>query len=73
MSNYLVNSQPQSTGEHEVHEERCRHLPNVENRQNLGWHADCKSAVKKAKTIYTNILWLTPFSNILWLTPFRAT
>lgn len=55
MPNYCVNKIAQSTGEHEVHEMSCNHLPDLSNQQSLGWHSDCYSAVKKAKDYYSNV------------------
>lgn len=55
MPNYCVNKQAQSTGEHEVHEMSCNHLPDSNNQQDLGWHSDCESAVEKAKDYYDNV------------------
>lgn len=54
MPNYCVNTNSQSDGYHEVHDiGTCSHLPDHANRLALGWHDDCKSAVKKAKESYT--------------------
>jgi hypothetical protein len=54
MPHYLVNDRAQPTGEHEVHETICSHLPDSSNRRPLGWHADCHSAVRAARQIYAN-------------------
>lgn len=51
MPEYVMNKNPQSNGDHEVHETTCTHKPNPENQYPLGWHPNCKSAVAKAKTI----------------------
>jgi hypothetical protein len=55
MPNYYVNTQAQSSGEHEVHESGCSHPPAVENRKSLGYHSNCKSAVTEAKKHYTKV------------------
>lgn len=55
MPNYYVNTQAQDTGEHEVHESGCSHPPDAKNRQSLGYHADCKSAVTEAKKSYSKV------------------
>lgn len=56
MPYYCVNSNAQPTGEHEVHDtNNCNYLPDPENQVDLGWHSDCKSAVKKAQEIYDNV------------------
>lgn len=48
---YCMNKNSQSNGDHEVHDTaKCTRLPKPENRRDLGWHADCRSAVKQAKT-----------------------
>ena len=52
---YLVNKEAQPTGEHEVHETTCDHLPYSWNRQDLGWHLNCQSAVQAAKAYYSNV------------------
>lgn len=51
---YCVNKNAQSTGEHEVHNvtANCSYLPNLENRVNLGSHANCHGAVLTAKAYY---------------------
>lgn len=58
MPNYCVNTNAQSdSGDHEVHDlastKGC--LPNPDNRRDLGWHADCASAVKKALETYSDV------------------
>lgn len=57
MPNYCVNKNAQPTGEHEVHNvtANCNYLPLPSNRLDLGWHADCESAIKKAKNHYSNV------------------
>lgn len=56
---YCVNRNPQPTGEHEVHNlnAQCqsRHFPAPHNQVDLGYHSDCHSAVRKARTIYANV------------------
>lgn len=52
MSKYYVNKNPQVNGDHEVHEEGCFWMPKVENRIDLGFHYNCRSAVVKAKKHY---------------------
>ena len=50
MPDYYVNKKAQIKGDHEVHESTgCPHPANVENREDLGWHASCFSAVTEAK------------------------
>jgi hypothetical protein len=57
MAKYCVNTNPQPTGEHEVHNitAGCRHLPNPSNRRQLGEHATCHGAVAAAKAHYTKV------------------
>lgn len=53
MPNYYVNRNAQENGDHEVHDAAgCPYPPNVENRLDLGWHADCHAAVREAKRHY---------------------
>ena len=52
---YYVNKNPQSTGEHEVHNDTCEHLPEKENRMFLGVYDNCKDAVNEAKKYYSNV------------------
>jgi hypothetical protein len=55
MPNYLVNRQPQTTGEHEVHETTCGHLPDISNQEPLGWFSTCQQAVVEARRRYRNV------------------
>jgi hypothetical protein len=55
MPNYIVNRQPQATGEHEVHETTCSHLPDINNQQHLGSFSTCMQAVVEARRHYTNV------------------
>ena len=59
MPNYCVNINAQdNSGDYEVHETsptRCKHLPNPENREALGWHSDCHGAVAEAKKTYDDV------------------
>jgi hypothetical protein len=57
MPNFCVNKNAQFTGEHEVHNlaANCPHLPALSNRLDLGWHADCHGAIRKAKEYYSNV------------------
>jgi hypothetical protein len=49
---YYVNKNTQANGDHEVHNEYCRYLPNIENRKYLGEFSNCSDAVKEAKKTY---------------------
>jgi len=53
MPDYCVNKNAQSNGDHEVHRlDNCNRLPKPENRQDLGYHSSCGTAVTKAKQYY---------------------
>ncbi len=55
MARYIVNTNAQPTGEHEVHnEDICNYLPEEENRKYLGNFDWCQPAVDKAKETYPN-------------------
>ncbi len=54
MARYLVNTNPQPTGEHEVHTYTCSYLPAVQNRKDLGEFATCHGALAEAKKTYPN-------------------
>lgn len=49
---FVVNKNAQPNGDHEVHEEGCRYMPDIDNQMPLGSHASCESAVEKAKGRY---------------------
>ncbi|TKC12756.1 hypothetical protein FA048_03820 [Pedobacter polaris] len=53
MKKYYVNTQAQSNGDHEVHDEFCKYLPNMQNRKYLGVFHSCVGAVAEAKKSYT--------------------
>lgn len=52
---YYVNKNSNTTGEHEVHNEECKVLPNDYNRIDLGYHSNSNDALIKAKTLYNNV------------------
>lgn len=51
MPNFVINSNPQSNGDHEVHNSTigCSYMPAVANQVDLGYHLNCQSAVADAK------------------------
>lgn len=56
MSSYIVNSNAQANGDHEVHKSprsECTspRYPSSENQVSLGWFSNCADAVAKAKTL----------------------
>jgi hypothetical protein len=53
MANYYVNKNAQSNGDHEVHTQDCRYLPESTNRKYLGEFSNCKDAVTEAKKTYS--------------------
>lgn len=57
MPAFCVNMNPQSTGEHEVHDlsAGCSHLPDPSNRLSLGHNSTCKAAVAKARQHYAQV------------------
>jgi hypothetical protein len=58
MPNYCVNTNAQSgSNDHEVHDLASTFgcLPAPANRRDLGAHADCRSAVRTAKTHYADV------------------
>lgn len=52
MPTYIVNSNAQSNGDHEVHNssDPCSFMPSYANQVSLGWHSDCISAVRDANS-----------------------
>jgi hypothetical protein len=54
MTRYIVNTNAQANGDHEVHRDdgSCGHMPDLANRKALGDHATCAPAVAKAKQSY---------------------
>ncbi|MEZ5246706.1 MAG: hypothetical protein R2707_16535 [Acidimicrobiales bacterium] len=54
MDSYCVNRNAQSNGDHEVHNvtKNCAYLPDWSNRQDLGLHQNCTTAVQKAKQYF---------------------
>jgi hypothetical protein len=55
MTSYYVNKNAQPTGEHEVHKADCPTPPNYSNRQPVGEHSNCRSAVAAARAFYINV------------------
>lgn len=49
MKRYVLNTIPQSNGDHEVHESNCHRLPSYRDQQDLGYHFRCSDAVTAAK------------------------
>lgn len=52
MPKYYVTNNAQANGDHEVHQDGCNWLYLVSSKKDLGYHANCKSAVETAKTYY---------------------
>lgn len=52
MPMYIVNTQPQANGDHEVHKSDCNHRPQPHNSRFLGFFETCRAAVDEAKKIY---------------------
>lgn len=51
---YYVNRRAQDDGDHEVHREDCRWLPQPQNRIPLGAFADCHGALRAAREHYAS-------------------
>lgn len=49
MTNYVININSQTNGEHEVHKITCNKLPNPANRLYLGDFPTCYDAIREAK------------------------
>ena len=52
MAKYYVNKNAQNSGDHEVHESGCDHMPRPKNMLYLGEFATCFPAVQEAKKHY---------------------
>lgn len=55
MNRYYVNSEAQTTGEHEVHKTVCSHGASFRHRIDLGYHAYDESALRAARQYYSNV------------------
>ena len=55
MAKYYVNENAQPTGEHEVHKEGCKHLPELPNKKYLGEFSNCRDAIREAKKYFNNV------------------
>jgi hypothetical protein len=57
MPSYCVNRLAQSNGDHEVHDVTANKwcLPTPANRQDLGYHGTCSSAVQAAKSYFSQV------------------
>ncbi len=55
MYSFYVNKNPQSTGEHEVHQQGCSYMPAPQNCKDLGLFTSCHGAVIEAKKYYSNV------------------
>ena len=56
MEQFIININPQNSGEHEVHNKTrgCRSMPDYQNQVDLGFHSSCHSAVASAKAQWPN-------------------
>lgn len=54
MKHYYVNKVAQSNGDNEVHTQDCTYLPNIINREYVGYFSNCKHAIRKAKENFPN-------------------
>ena len=55
MARYYVNTNAQSTGEHEVHKDGCHRMPEPQNGIYLGYFSDAKEAVREARRYFSNV------------------
>ena len=55
MATYYVNRHAQNNGDHEVHKEGCRFLPDPANRVRLGGFMTCQGAVAAAAKHYRQV------------------
>lgn len=55
MAIYYVCRKEQVKGEHVVHKNRCKHMPDEHNRIMLGDFYTCFDAIRVAKGIYANL------------------
>lgn len=57
MPTYCVNKTQQANGDHEVHDTSAERwcLPSQANRQDLGYHSGCSSAVQTARSYFTQV------------------
>ena len=55
MARYYVNTNAQSTWEHEVHKDGCHRMPEPQNRIYLGYFSDAKEAVREARRYFSNV------------------
>ncbi|RMH94500.1 hypothetical protein EBB59_02135 [Lysobacter pythonis] len=56
MPKFILNANPQTNGDHEVHNVTigCTYMPAASNQIDLGYHADCQGAVAEAKRRWPN-------------------
>lgn len=52
---YFVHDEPRMNGVHEIHTERCVHLPPYDSLTPLGSFDDCWKGFKKAKQYYNQV------------------
>ncbi|MDD4729270.1 MAG: hypothetical protein PHN55_11045 [Dysgonamonadaceae bacterium] len=46
---YYYNTNTDNKGNHEVHTGDCSYLPEIKNRNYIGYKDNCKDAIKEAK------------------------
>lgn len=52
---YYLNSNPQRTGEHELHKEGCKYLALANRVIYIGDFLNCRSAIISARSIYSTL------------------
>jgi len=53
MASYYVNKNPQTNGDHEVHQQNCSFIPSLSNRLYLGEFYNCTDAVTESRKHFT--------------------
>ena len=54
--NYHIDKIASETGTHVLHLNGCAHQPSLENRLQLGYHLDCKSAIITANNTHSSVV-----------------
>lgn len=55
MKYYVLNSQAQFNGDHEIHTMQCRYLPMAQNRIGLGYFDKDEQALREARRYFARV------------------
>jgi hypothetical protein len=55
VAHYFVHKNARINGDHEVHREDCRHLPQAIHRVSLGFFSNCQYAMREAKKHFDQV------------------